>query len=265
LNQLYREIFVQFHHFKKSGLQALVLAGLALAGAQAQAANLIQNGGFEADLTPSYSPANWQVFEDSTFGSVLATSGTSAPASGWDTVGAASGNNYGIIDANWAGGYALAQSFSTGQVASATLSFSMFVNDQRSSQAPIIDSTGLDYTTGGDYRDNQHVRVDLLSAGADPLHTGSSVLRSFYLGGANGPTTNNNYSNYSFDVGADLAAGGNYVLRFAAVTNVAQMQIGIDNVSLNVTPVPEPESYAMLLAGLGLLGGVAARRRKNAA
>jgi hypothetical protein len=43
------------------------------------------------------------------------------------------------------------------------------------------------------------------------------------------------------------------------------MQVGIDNVSLNVTPVPEPESYAMLLAGLGLLGGIVARRRNNAA
>ena len=30
----------------------------------------------------------------------------------------------------------------------------------------------------------------------------------------------------------------------------------------NVTAVPEPESYAMLLAGLGALGFVAARRRK---
>jgi hypothetical protein len=251
---------VQLRHFKTSGLQALILAGLALAGTQAQAANLIQNGGFEADAAVSYAPANWQVFESGAIGGVAASSGTSAPASGWDTIGAASGSNYGIIDAYSLGGYALSQSFSTGLVSSATLSFSMFVN---SSDAAIVDASGLDYTTGGTYDTNHHVRVDLLSAGADPLHTGSSVLRSFDLGSANALNTVNNYSNYSFDVGTDLAAGGNYVLRFAAVTNLAQMQVGIDNVSLNVTPVPEPESYAMLLAGLGLLGGVAARRRKN--
>jgi hypothetical protein len=33
--------------------------------------------------------------------------------------------------------------------------------------------------------------------------------------------------------------------------------------TLNVTAVPEPESYALLLAGLGVLGFVARRRRQN--
>ena len=34
---------------------------------------------------------------------------------------------------------------------------------------------------------------------------------------------------------------------------------------LTVTAVPEPETYAMLLAGLGLMGGIARRRNKKAA
>lgn len=38
---------------------------------------------------------------------------------------------------------------------------------------------------------------------------------------------------------------------------------GLNNVSIMAMPVPEPESYAMLLAGLGLIG-FAARRRKTA-
>ncbi|SOD40459.1 PEP-CTERM sorting domain-containing protein [Nitrosovibrio sp. Nv4] len=37
-----------------------------------------------------------------------------------------------------------------------------------------------------------------------------------------------------------------------------------DNVTFT-TPVPEPEAYAMMLAGLGLMGLVARRRRKNLA
>lgn len=31
----------------------------------------------------------------------------------------------------------------------------------------------------------------------------------------------------------------------------------------NMAPVPEPESYAMFLAGLGIIGAVVSRRRKN--
>lgn len=34
--------------------------------------------------------------------------------------------------------------------------------------------------------------------------------------------------------------------------------------SYTVTPVPEPESYALLLAGLGLMGTIARRRARNA-
>lgn len=39
-------------------------------------------------------------------------------------------------------------------------------------------------------------------------------------------------------------------------------QVNFDNVRLDVSPVPEPETYAMLLAGLGLVG-FAVRRRNN--
>jgi hypothetical protein len=37
-------------------------------------------------------------------------------------------------------------------------------------------------------------------------------------------------------------------------------QVNFDNVRLDVSPVPEPETYALMLAGLGLVG-FAARRR----
>jgi hypothetical protein len=40
-------------------------------------------------------------------------------------------------------------------------------------------------------------------------------------------------------------------------------QVEFDNVRLDVSPVPEPETYGMMLMGLGLMGFVA-RRRKQA-
>jgi hypothetical protein len=38
--------------------------------------------------------------------------------------------------------------------------------------------------------------------------------------------------------------------------------VGIDNVSFRIAPVPEPETYAMLLAGLALVSGIARRRKQ---
>ena len=35
------------------------------------------------------------------------------------------------------------------------------------------------------------------------------------------------------------------------------------NGSITVAAVPEPESYAMLLAGLGVMGAIAVRRNKS--
>ena len=37
--------------------------------------------------------------------------------------------------------------------------------------------------------------------------------------------------------------------------------IGLDNVTLSVTAVPEPGTWAMMLAGMAAVGSVAARRR----
>ncbi len=47
-------------------------------------------------------------------------------------------------------------------------------------------------------------------------------------------------------------------------TGCCQETFEMDNMKF-ATPVPEPETYAMLLAGLGLMGFVARRRRKSAA
>jgi len=63
----------------------------------------------------------------------------------------------------------------------------------------------------------------------------------------------------SFAWGAEPA--GNYYLNVAGITNGPFG--GLYNGAITVTAVPEPESYAMLLAGLGIMGAIAMRRNKS--
>lgn len=57
-------------------------------------------------------------------------------------------------------------------------------------------------------------------------------------------------------------------LNYAAITSVSWTGTGsgfhpyaVDNMSFNVTAVPEAETYAMMLAGLGVMGAIVRRRK----
>jgi hypothetical protein len=60
-----------------------------------------------------------------------------------------------------------------------------------------------------------------------------------------------------------LVAGDSYKIYFGGMVAPPQFYptLNLDNVSVSaVSPVPEPESYAMMLAGLGALGLMSRRR-----
>ena len=243
-------------------LKPWVLAGLlgAAALSQAQAAELIQNGGFEVQGVDSYDISGWQVGEQGFLGGVLSQSGTVSEVTGNTTVGAYQGSYYGLLDNYGLAASVLTQSFTTAAVSQATLSFQMFVNNQHATTE--IDAAGLDYSVDATDHANQHVRVDVLKAGSDPFSTNSAdILQTLYVGGANGNLAANDYINYQFDLSSSLAAGGSYVLRFATVANQSALQLGLDNVSLQtVSSVPEADTNALMLAGLGVIAAVMRRR-----
>lgn len=234
------------------GLLGLITSPLAV---QAQT-QLLTNGNFETGTFSGWTLADQAGSGGSFF---IGVPGADTPAvNGFSFAtapNALGGNSYAVSSSDSPGAHALLQNFTVLKPGEkVTLSFDMFVNDQ-SQIGPIVDASGLDYTTGGTFDDNQHARVDLLQVGAGDLSTApADVLANFYLGVDNpGGGVPNPYQSYSFDISALVASGGIYRLRFAEVDNLSALNVGVDNVSvLAVAPtVPEPGSL-MLVIGAAL-------------
>jgi hypothetical protein len=66
----------------------------------------------------------------------------------------------------------------------------------------------------------------------------------------------------STTVSAYNIGAGSHTLSFAGITtNAGDTSAFLDNVAMSVSAVPEADTYAMLLAGLGVVGFVARRRK----
>ena len=76
-----------------------------------------------------------------------------------------------------------------------------------------------------------------------------------------GMVANSTGSGGSWSIASTLLAPGSYVLEVAG-TVIGSVR-GNYNGTLNVSPVPEPETYGMMLAGLALVGVVARRKSKK--
>lgn len=81
---------------------------------------------------------------------------------------------------------------------------------------------------------------------------------------------------YTRDFVVNSTTASNIVFNWSGLTSVrisssggtphagysgAGAHFGMDNLTVNAAPVPEPETYAMMLAGLGLLGFMARRKK----
>ena len=234
-------------------LVAAAAASTALA-TPAFAAELITNGGFE---TGSF--AGWSSnVQSGSFGNrFVSAPGTNAPASGFATAANPLGGNfYAVTDQNGGGAYSLTQLFTIASgTTSAILTFQMFAQNQ--SGTTIVNPAGLDAFSGP----NQHARVDILIAGATAFtNAPGDIVANLFLGDDGSGVRP--YLSYSFNLlSLGLTAGNSYQIRFGQVDNQLFFQQGVDNVSINASGgVPEPASWALMIAGFGLVGGALRRR-----
>ncbi|WP_348694590.1 PEP-CTERM sorting domain-containing protein [Duganella fentianensis] len=90
----------------------------------------------------------------------------------------------------------------------------------------------------------------------------SQGVEVFWNGVSQGVFSNaTNWTVQSLDL---TASGATSTLRFAAAGTNDSLGTSLDKISLVAAPVPEPETYGMLLAGLALVGAVARRKARKA-
>jgi hypothetical protein len=94
---------------------------------------------------------------------------------------------------------------------------------------------------------------------------GNDSLFGPISGGGNSGKAKATFADRSFST--DLLAGTTYQLRVSGVSSVPNASYAIQGVSVSrieqISAVPEPANYAMLLAGLGMIGGIALRRSRR--
>lgn len=93
---------------------------------------------------------------------------------------------------------------------------------------------------------------------ASAAHTGNVGVGGFSASyDANGPAAPKSFVAYCLD----LAQSFNWSSSF----NVTETNPSVNQDQMMATPVPEPQTYMMLLAGVGLMGFVARRRQRELA
>ena len=97
----------------------------------------------------------------------------------------------------------------------------------------------------------------------------SSVSATLYNNPAGGPLYSTVGTSFQNLVPSSPLAAGSYELRITGTSHPLNFMdggySGYMTLAPTTAPIPEPETYAMMLAGLGLMGFVARRRKRQAA
>ncbi len=234
----------------------LLAASFALA-APVGAQELLINGNFE---TGDYTGWSANALATSNGALNVIANGANTPLSNHATQTNAGGGNFvSMTDQSGPGAYDLRQSFVVPLGSVSVILTADHVATDWSGSGGIVDPIGLDHTGPA----NQHARVDLLVGTAALFSTApADILATFYLGTDVGAPASW-ITSWTNDITALVTPGQTYIIRFGQVDNQGFFNQGVDNVSVFATAVPEPATWAMMIAGFGLVG-FAARRRSIA-
>lgn len=214
------------------GFYKYAVGALLVAPAMASAAvNLVTNGSFEDDVIGSpfltfAVPSGWT------------KGGSAGDASMW-RIGYADGGGSITV----AGEGSQFVTMGGGYLGSGTTTWSQTIS-------------GL--SIGDAYQLNFKVASEGPCCGTQTLHVdflGSSTAGQDFSAT---PVTSNYWRDWTEQGMTLVATASDVTLQF---TYTGQYDMGLDDVRLVAAPIPEPETYAMLLAGLGLLGFIGRRRR----
>ena len=182
--------------------------------------------------------------------------GTTSPVNGDPVPPPPGGTTAAMSDAQGPGSHVLSQSFTvTAPVLAAMLRFDVFVGNRATA---FFSPNTLDFSTP---TLNQQARVDILLGGAPAFSVlPADVLLNAFQTSPGDPLVSG-YTHHTVDVTALINShlGTPLTLRFAEADNVFTLQLGVDNVDIDVGAVPEPSSW--LLAFWALLAMGLVRRR----
>ena len=209
----------------------------------AHAGPLIANGGFESGFT------SWtRVDQVGSDGSFILQSGTSSPVNGDPVPAPPEGTTAAMSDAQGPGAHVLYQDFVV-PTGGAILSFDLFIGNR---SFDFFTPATLAFATPAL---NQQARVDIVIPSLDPFSlSAADILLNVYQTNV-GDALISGYATHATDLSALFAAhvGETLRLRFAETDNVFIFQLGVDNVSINASSVPEPAPTLLLGAALAAL------------
>jgi hypothetical protein len=215
---------------------------LALCALPATALEVIANGGFESGFN-GWTRADALGSE----GTFAIQTGTTSPVNADPVPAPPTGASAAMSDGAGPGSHMLYQDFTiAAPVLQATLKFDLFIGNRAQVFATPAPAS-LEFNLAAA---NQQVRVDVMTAAATPFSVAAGDVLQTLKQSAPGDPLVAGYATLTFDVTALVNAnvGVPLRLRFAEVDNLAQFQVGVDNVSLIVADA----DMAVDLSGLPL-------------